>query len=352
MTAGPRHHEQRHGELGAHTALAELGAGLRAGDPRARDRAAEVLYPVLDRVARNRCRRLAHRGWFCVAGADDAVHAHGAVMVQLSRRLVGDDGGPAPGILEWVTKRPCSLVSFAFGKMPPGEALRAWNAERGLRQRLRPSQWSDALTDGIEATVADATAHHRAAAAVTGLNRRNYYTWLDALWWDACQPAPAKIDADRILRHLEHERRKVKEWNRKHPDKRRESALGAAQPTLRQVQLTAEVVDHHFATQDPKHYETWLVAPRSQTRPPTADRAAAVSRPEADPRAVRLARLVLDARAATGTPIVVLLEDPTVTQGSGFEQSHLTNLRSLPEAALLDMMRDVVREQTVGGSAQ
>lgn len=304
-------------------------SGLVLGEREARARVTEVIWPDVDRVARARCRCLSHRGGFCLEASGDAEHAHGAITVQLVRLMVGAHKGPKPSILTWFERPTSSLLNFFYTRMPMEEALRAWNGERGLGRRLhRKVKWRQALKPGLPASIAASRPHHRAAAIVAGLDALTFDAWLDAIWWDACQPAFERIDADRVHRHLTKYR-----------------VIDPAEVSVRQVRLAAEVVDGHVANHAPKQYDAWLVAPRSRTRPVVADHSPTFPTPSLDDRPRTFARLVLDALDVTGEPLSVVLEDPTLVESSGFVAAELAQLLVMPPNELLGILKDIVRDE-------
>lgn len=330
--------------------LLPLVPALEARDGRGQNRAAIILEPTADPVGRHYCGRLAHRGGFCSPNGLDASHAHGSVVLAVLRRLVGVAGRdrPAPRVLKWLAdSAPCPLLTFAYRQMNAEEALRAWNAERGLVQRPRPEAW-EALGLRVEDAIDAAGEHVRRVVKLLGFVPKDFFGWIEVGFWDNCQPSPTKIDADRQLRHatskglirtdLLHEA----------------SAEGNVEQQLTlAVMRFAEFLDSFVRREDPVKYETYFVAPRSLTRPfDEGDGGGIVAPPVSTPppsadgeqaMVRRLAEQVLVAEQLGERTLAQLLADPAVIGGSGFDAGELENLRALPETHVREMLRAVLR---------
>lgn len=345
-------------DLETRAELVGLSKGLEARDPAVQLRAGELVEDEVERVACFYCRRLAHRGGFCSPGDHAVLHAYGAVAEAERRRLVGVPGEqrPAPRLVRWLAvPDPPSLVTFAFRQMNDGEALRAWNGERGLVQRLRPEAW-EAMSAGVGAAIGAAGEPVERVAAVVGFDPSHFFRWVEALWWDACQPAPTMIDGERVQRHLtqkdvvrppDSEPGSDAEQLAAHADRLR--ALGLA------VVRFAEFLDGYIRRADPAKYEAYLVQPRSQTRPfddgggPAAPAGAStpvgLPAPGASDEQVQVRRLavaVLAAWDAGGVSVHEVLADPAIVAPSDFEVEDLHRLQALPEDDVIGLLRAVL----------
>lgn len=224
----------------------------------------EAAVRAVDAVARplatKYCRSLAHRGGWC-SGRDCECGAWDDLYNAVLARIAGKPslrGRPRQqGLLElWAAQDPRPpFAIYVRSRTLRGwmtQLLRAWNSARGLRVRMRPS--AELKRNGWNgAALALGSAGLMKEAEVFGLSGETFGGVLEALWWDACQPAPKKIDVARVGRQL------------KTPSSFSNTELG--DEDLYQLGQVLDVIDLYLELQYPEWHSLYLGKPRLLTRP-------------------------------------------------------------------------------------
>lgn len=211
-------------------------------------------------LATHFCRSLAHRRGVC-SGRDCECGAWSDLYFAVLERIVGKPslrGRPRQqGLLEqWAAQnvRP-PFAQYVRQHARHGwmtHLLRAWNSARGLRVRMRPS--ADLRRKGWEGVaLALDTAGISEGAEGFGITGETFEKVLEALWWDACQPAPMKVDVVRVSRHL------AKQGEIPNSQ--------LADEELYELGRVLEVIDLYIELEYPEWYSLFLAEPRRVTRP-------------------------------------------------------------------------------------
>ena len=237
-----------------------LARMIDAGDPAARAEARRRYRPLAESLGRAYCRKLGHRrrtcgGWRGPAPCDLAFLPASERVLDL---VCGTDARRGQ-LASWSTSGRTTVVFEHWLRRRTGgwetEALRAWNAARGLRQRIRVSGTPKAQ---LEEHLAGFAAHHPAAerANATGLGVSfPAQVWLDALFLDACQTGLLDpIDAERVWRYLRAHHACV------------DGDLDAIAGGPAAFTAVATAVDELVAASHPALHRAYLELPRSMTR--------------------------------------------------------------------------------------
>lgn len=328
-----------------HRSLEPLACGIAIGDPAAKEIATLVLRPIVDPLGRLLCRRMSHRNSPCRGATDPADHAYDAICDLIHDQLLGSPGGPRAKLLDWLADPSrCTLAQFVAGRAQPRDAAEAWRRHREIVQRPR-GRAIERLVDEVGRAFGAGEAPEpvvRAAATIGFEPRLDTRNWFNALFEDACEPAPEQIDADRMRRYL---------------------AIEVSGLSLEQVgdlvRVLAAFIDRCLSTVAPDAYDTYLTRPRSMTRPPQrapweAELEAAADRDaegEDQVRAHRLAALLAVENHRTGRPFRLLLTDAAVTAVCGFDPDELAQLRALDEAAIRRLVVDILADDDPGEQA-
>jgi len=333
---GPEPAVKSPGDARCYNQLKPLEQGIAELDPAARDRAAVVLWPIVDSAARALCRRIGHRGGPCRGVKDSAEHPYDAIRDAGFEQLLGAVKGPRPKLLDWLRDPSrCALDQFVRGRMQPRDASEASRRERGIVQRPRGAA-IDRLVDRVSEAFADATVPTdvRTAADLLGFSpEADTEAVFRALFEDACEPAPGAIDPARLRRHLD--------W----------SVPGLADHAVEAlVHDVAAFVDRSLADADPEAYDKWLVHPRSMTRPPQESLwsvelgtvGGIADEGDRQLSALRLSVVVWSAHEQTGRPFRELLREPALTEPCGFEPDDLDHLRARDEDEIRLLLAEVL----------
>lgn len=255
--------------------LADL---VEARDAHALDELERRYFTLADQVARRLCGPLSHRGAACPGWSGE--RREGCDGAYPLNEILDHFVGHVPGecrrgktqarnrkslFVAWKHRNNRALDFPAFVRANSAgwedNALRVWNAARGLKAKLRFTDKADeGVSEGKVGELFVALSRHdptfRSDLGVLALapTPGDAMIVLDTIWRDACQPAGSAIDADRVTRRLTNSG----ELSGNDPEAAADAARAALEVTTR--------FDEALAAAFPEWYGTYLDGPRQQTR--------------------------------------------------------------------------------------